>query len=169
MWIAKNNDLIILANNSRAELEKQLQFMVYTDIEETETEYTFYNGEYLTNAEFLKYAKIDKIAYNDKLRDEALFGGVMYQNVLFDSDTDQKVNLMGKGYSMSDDETIVWYGMDNKGLLCHKSDIMAIGELITELHSFCWQNNAYIKEQIENAETLEELEQIEINYDRNDS
>lgn len=51
MWIAKNNDLIILANDSREELENQLQFMVYTSIEETEMEYQLYNGEYLTQAE----------------------------------------------------------------------------------------------------------------------
>ena len=51
MFIAKNNDLIILANNSRAELERQLQFMVYTSIEETEEEYQLYNGEYLTAEE----------------------------------------------------------------------------------------------------------------------
>lgn len=51
MFIAKNNDLIILANNNRTELEKQLKFMVYTDIEETEIEYTMYNGQYLTPEE----------------------------------------------------------------------------------------------------------------------
>lgn len=51
MFIAKNNDLIILANNSRAELERQLQFMVYTSIEEAETEYQLYGGEYLTEEE----------------------------------------------------------------------------------------------------------------------
>lgn len=51
MWIAKNNDLIILANNSKKELQKQLEFMVYTDIEETEIEYILYDGEYLTAEE----------------------------------------------------------------------------------------------------------------------
>lgn len=51
MFIAKNNDLIVLANNSRVELERQLQFMVYTSIEETEEEYQLYNGVYLTPEE----------------------------------------------------------------------------------------------------------------------
>ena len=51
MWIAKNNDLIILAQNTRDELEQALKFMVYTSIEETETNYQFYNGEYLTEEE----------------------------------------------------------------------------------------------------------------------
>ena len=110
--------------------------------------------------------KQEKVALNDDLRDSALSGGVTYQNVLFDSDTDQKVNLLATVGSMSDTDTIVWYGMDNQGLLCTKADLMAIGALITDLHSFCWQNNAYIKEQIEQAETLEELEAIEISYVR---
>lgn len=51
MFIAKNNDLIILAKDTRQELEQALQFMVYTDIEETEIEYELYNGEYLTPEE----------------------------------------------------------------------------------------------------------------------
>ena len=51
MWIAKNNDLIILARNTREELEEALKFMVYTEIVETEEEYELYDGEYLTQEE----------------------------------------------------------------------------------------------------------------------
>lgn len=51
MFIAKNNDLIILAKDTREELEQALKFMVYDTIEETETEYELYNGEYLTPSE----------------------------------------------------------------------------------------------------------------------
>ena len=124
------------------------------NIEVSEEEYNLYK------------LKQDKIMLNDELRDNALLGGVTYQNVLFDSDTDQKINLLATVNMMSDTDTITWFGMDNTALLCTKADLMAIGGLITELHSFCWQNNAYIKEQINQAETIEELEQIEINYVR---
>lgn len=51
MFIAKNNDLIIMARDTKEELEKALTFMVYTSIEETDIEYTLYNGEYLTPEE----------------------------------------------------------------------------------------------------------------------
>ncbi|MBQ0113213.1 MAG: hypothetical protein KBT03_08810 [Bacteroidales bacterium] len=51
MFIAKNEDLIILAKETIEELEQALQFMVYTSIEETEVEYELYNGEYLTKDE----------------------------------------------------------------------------------------------------------------------
>ena len=48
MFIAKNNNLIILAKGTREELEQALQFMIYTSIEETDINYQFYNGEYLS-------------------------------------------------------------------------------------------------------------------------
>ena len=51
MFIAKNNDLIILAKDTREELEEALGFMIYTSIEETDVEYQLYNGEYLTPEE----------------------------------------------------------------------------------------------------------------------
>lgn len=51
MFIAKNNDFIVLAKDTREELEQALQFMVYTSIEETNIDYQLYNGEYLTPAE----------------------------------------------------------------------------------------------------------------------
>lgn len=133
------------------------------EIRETETELQAWGND--ENDKFL-IAKENKILLNDELRDRALLGGVTYQNVLFDSDTDQKVNLLATVGMMSDEDTITWYGMDNQGLLCTKADLMAIGGLITELHSYCWGMNAYVKEQIQNAETMEELDNIEINYDR---
>lgn len=136
------------------------------EIRETETELQAWGND--ENDKF-QIAKENKILLNDELRDSALLGGVTYQNVLFDSDTDQKVNLLATVGMMSDEDTITWYGMDNQGLLCTKTDLMAIGGLITELHSYCWGMNAYIKEQISEAQTMEELENIEINYDRNDT
>lgn len=51
MFIAKNEDLIILAKYTREELEQALQFMVYTSIEETDIDYQLYSGEYLTPEE----------------------------------------------------------------------------------------------------------------------
>lgn len=142
---------------------------IYNNLEQ----YIWNGSEIVLNPDYdkilLDKAKAEKIALNDELRDTALLSGVTYKNVLFDSDTDQKANLLGAVLSMTDDKTIVWYGMDNKGLLCGKQDLIAIGGLITELHSFCWNMNAHIKEQIEGAETIEELDNIEISYDRTDT
>lgn len=127
-----------------------------------------YQNIEVTDEEYLLYKlKQDKIALNDELRDSALFGGVTYNNVLFDSDTDQKINLSETVRDMSDTDTITWFGMDNTALLCTKADLLAIGEEIRNLTKFCWGMNALIKEQIAEAETIEQVEAIEINYNEN--
>ena len=71
-----------------------------------------------------------------------------YNNVLFDSDTDQKVNLIGKISTLNDGDNIVWYGMNNDELLCNKQDLLNIGMMIEELHTYCWDRNSEIKLQI---------------------
>lgn len=112
----------------------------------------------------LRQAKEDKVQENDVIRDQILLQGVIYQDILFDSDTDQKVNLLATVGSMSDEDTIIWYGMDNQALECNKADLINIGGLITQLHSFCWTRNAQIKQEINEAETIEEVDEVEINY-----
>lgn len=126
--------------------------------------YTPLNTEEIATHE-LQAKKQEKISENDRLRDEKLIEGVEYNNVLFDSDTDQKTNLLATYQMISDEDTITWYGKDNKALLCTKNDLLAIGQLIIQLHSYCWNMNAHVKEQIENAISIEELENITINYD----
>ena len=132
----------------------------------TEDEYILVGDEYVlkTDNKALEQAKEAKITENDIARDEALIQGVTYKDVLFDSDTDQKVNLLAIVSTMSDEDTIIWFGMDNTPLECNKQDLINIGGLITQLHEFCWTKNAEIKAAINEAETIEEVEAIEIDY-----
>ena len=53
MFIAKYNDLIILARETREELENDIKDMVYDGIEETQEDYQLYQitGQYLTTAQ----------------------------------------------------------------------------------------------------------------------
>lgn len=51
MFIAKNNDLIVLARDTREELEQALQFLVYDTIEETSEKLQLVNGKYITEKE----------------------------------------------------------------------------------------------------------------------
>jgi hypothetical protein len=76
MFIAKNNNLIILANNSREQLEQQLQFVVYTSIEETDVEYQFYGNEYLT-VEEIAQKEAERIA-RLHLRRGDVFRGLLH-------------------------------------------------------------------------------------------
>ncbi len=162
-------------------------------------DYIYSNGEIVINPELdsikLQKAKDLKIEENDRKRDEALLQGVLYNSVLFDSDTDQKVNLLAMIETMDDEQiiapvqsgiatspesstseptlngsspaavsTIVWFGKDNQPLTCTKEDLFNIGGLITQLHSFCWNKNAQIKQAINSAATIEEVEAIDIDY-----
>ena len=51
MFIAKNNDLIVLAKDTREELEQALQFLVYDTIEETSENLQLVDGKYITEKE----------------------------------------------------------------------------------------------------------------------
>ena len=150
-------------------LNYEVSEYIYNNIEDY-----IWNGEDVVidpelNSKKLEKAKEAKIEENDTKRDIALNNGVTYREVLFDSDTDQKVNLLATVSTIGDEETIVWYGMDNQPLECTKEDLVNIGGLITSLHSFCWNKNAEIKNQIAEAHSLEDVEAIEINYIQEDN
>ena len=115
----------------------------------------------------LERAKKERTETNDKLRNICLIKGVTYNNILFDSDTEQKVNLSTalRQFENPEVKSITWYGMDNTPLECTKEDLINISALIARLHSFCWMKNAEIKEQIKKAGTIEEVENIEVNYE----
>ena len=114
--------------------------------------------------DLLIQTKQEKIQENDLKRDEALNQGIEYKGVLFDSDTDQKINLLAVISRMSDDDTITWFGKDNQPLECTKEDLFNIGDLITDLHTFCWGQNTKIKEAVNKAKTIEDIENIVIDY-----
>lgn len=141
----------------------------YIEGEETITETIVYDEtQEEADARDLASAKQQKISENDIARDAALIQGVTYKNVLFDSDTDQKVNLLATVGSMDDEATTIWFGMDNTPLECDKQDLINIGGLITMLHTFCWTKNYEIKLAINEATTIEEVEAIEIDYTEGD-
>lgn len=142
--------------------------MVERDVEQSDVDNQWYLTEkcpHKSEEEKLKEAKQAKIEENDTKRDNALIRGVEYREVLFDSDTDQKVNLLGKISEMGDEDVITWFGMDNVPLECTKQDLACIGGLIIQLHTFCWNHNAEIKNKIAKAKTVKQVEAIEINYE----
>lgn len=145
-----------------------LNIEVTKDVYDNIEQYIYEKDKIVLNSNYeqikIELKKQELIKLNDINRDKKLEEGVVYNNILFDSDTDQKINLLAMYNTMSDDDTILWYGLDNKPLLCAKSDLLEIGNLITDLHKFCWNNNAFIKEQIDKAKTIKELEEISVKY-----
>lgn len=80
MFIAKNEDLIILAKETREELEQALQLMVYTSIEETEDNYVLYEGQYITEQEAQEreeQAERERIASLSMTRSDFFDGMIM--------------------------------------------------------------------------------------------
>ena len=115
--------------------------------------------------DLLNLAKEAKKQQNAQIRDAKLLAGVTYKGVLFDSDTDQKVNLSAQIEFMDDIETVNWYGMDSISyVVCTKEDLLNIGGLIKQLTTYVWTHNSEIITAINNAETIEEVEAIDIEY-----
>lgn len=92
MFIAKNNDLIILAKDTREELERALTMMVYTSIEETDVDYQFYNGEYLTSEEIAQKER-ERIA-NLSLTRGDVFRGLLLAKQVTRADIRNLIELM---------------------------------------------------------------------------
>lgn len=80
MWIAKNNDLIVLTAVTREDLERLLKCVNYTSIEETEIEYQLYDGEYLT-AEEVAEREAERIARLSLTRGDVFRGLLMAKGV----------------------------------------------------------------------------------------
>lgn len=51
MFIAKDNGRIVMARKTKEEFIEAVKYLVYDAIEETDIEYTLFNGEYLTPEE----------------------------------------------------------------------------------------------------------------------
>ena len=117
MFIAKNNNLIILAKETREELEQALQFMQYTAIKETDIDYQLYGGEYLTPEE-IAVKERERIANLSLTRGDVFRGLLLAKQVtradirslieLMPEDTPQQ--KMEKEYALIDfDESLNFY------------------------------------------------------------
>ena len=85
MFIAKHNNLIILAKDTREELEQALQFMVYDTIEEISEKLQLVNGKYVTEQEAkqIERDKINSLSMTplDFIKALEKFAGITYAQV----------------------------------------------------------------------------------------
>lgn len=118
-------------------------------------------------AEQLAEAKALKFEENIQKRNERLNAGVLYKGVMFDSDTDSKVNIMGAVATLPDEAVVGWNSMDNETAILTKSELNELGGLLVALTSAVWGEdglNVQFINAINSAQTIEEVEAIEINY-----
>lgn len=169
MFIAKNNDLIILAKETRSELEKALEFMVFTEIVETKENYVLVDGKYVVEDEALILIKEQKQKENTALAKNAVENGyVDFKGAQFETNAQTVGDLTASMLLVQQAglESYSWLTKDDKVVELTLEDFGTLGGLIAQYKAGVW-NEKYLnfKEQIENAETIEEVNNIELNYD----
>lgn len=174
-FVKVDNDLNVSAIDTIGEQEGYIIVDKETgaDIQADKNWYKIVDGEIVKKSqeeyekETLEHAKQAKLSENETIREKFLVSGVEYKNILWDSDIEQKLNLSIQLSSMGDEDVITWVAMDGvTSLECSKADLLAIGELLTVMTAYVWQyKNPMIKTAINNAQTIEELNAIEIVYD----
>ena len=140
------------------------------DVEISEIDNNWYLAEkcpHKSEEQKLEEAKEAKYKENETIRDAFLVSGVVYRDIRWDSDLEQKLNISVQLSTMGEEETVVWVAMDGvTALECTKQDLTNIGVLLTTMTAYVWQyKNPAIKQSIADAQTIEEVEAIEIVYD----
>ena len=168
MFIAKNNGKIILAKGTEDELLQGLKLMNYDVIEETTENYILYNGQYLTETEVLPEIKVQKQEENTRLAKFAVENGhVVFKNAEFETNAQTVGDLTATMLLMQAGglETYLWLSKDDQTVELTTEDFGTLGALIAEYKNTIWQEKyiAY-KTAIEQAETVEAVNAIVINY-----
>ena len=168
MFIAKNNDLIVMAADTQAELLQKLVCMVYTEILETTENYILHNGQYLTESEVLQRLKVQKQQENtDKAKLAVENGHVVFKGAEFETNAQTVGDLTATMLLMQAGgiETYLWLSKDDQAVELTLNDFGTLGELIAEFKNDIWQRKyLYFKTMIENATTIAELNNINIDY-----
>lgn len=168
MFIAKNDNLIVMAADTQAELLEKLDCMVYTEILETTETYILHNGQYLPENEVLQQLKAQKQQENtDKAKLAVENGHVVFKGAEFETNAQTVGDLTATMLLMqaSGIETYLWLSKDDQAVELTLNDFGTLGGLIAEFKNDIWQEKyiAY-KTQIEQAETIAAVENIEIEY-----
>jgi len=174
MFIAKNNDLIILARDTREELEQALGFMVYTSIEETNKKYILYNGSYATEEEILptvkqkKYDEANNGAKEFLESGEALFEFEEGKHIEATDGNIAKLTAYALAYvtgQLEPTETVVWNTKEDETVELNAEQIAFIVKGLGLVQASVWsvQFPAYVQA-IERANTIEEVNAINIEY-----
>lgn len=168
MYLIKQNDLIAYAVATQDKLEEIKVCMPFTEIVETDENYVLLNGAFVTETEALQAKKNEKQAENTIKAKQAVENGhVVFKNAQFETNAQTVGDLTATMLLMqaSGLETYSWLSKDDLAVELTVEDFGTLGGLIAEYKNTIWQEK-YIafKTQIEQAETLAELEEIEIEY-----
>lgn len=169
MFIAKNNDLIVMAADTQAELLQKLVFMVYTEILETTENYILHNGQYLTESEALVELKKQKQQENQKALDVARTSHtfvVTLQNQECEFDTKDKTqsDLNSAAIASGMGQPWLWTTNNRITLSLTAEDIQVVSAAYMQAVNADIAKWTAFEEQIEQAETIVAVENIVIEY-----
>lgn len=168
MFLAKRGNLIIFATETETELYNLLQCVNVTEIVETEERYILKNGVYKLEAEVLEELKEEKNEENTLKAKESIENGyVDFKDAQFETNSQTVGDLTATMLLMqaTGQEETKWLSKDDKEVTLTIDDFGLLGALTAEYKNDVWQNK-YVgfKTQIDNAETIEEVESIVIDY-----
>ena len=169
MFIAKNNGKIILAKGTEDELLQGLNLMNYDVIEETDENYILYNGQYLTETEVLSEVKVQKHNENqialDKARTSHIFT-VTLQNQECEFDTKDKTqsDLNSAAIASGMGQPWLWTTNNRITLSLMAEDIQIVSLAYMQAVNADIAKWTEFEEQIEQAETVEAINAIVIDY-----
>ena len=169
MFIAKNNDLIVMAADTQAELLQKLDCMVYTEILETTETYILHNGQYLPENEALVELKKQKQQENQKALDVARTSHtfvVTLQNQECEFDTKDKTqsDLNSAAIASGMGQPWLWTTNNRITLSLTAEDIQVVSAAYMQAVNADIAKWTAFEEQIEQAETIAAVENISIEY-----
>lgn len=133
----------------------------------------FENGQVVDDENYplrvLESGKVKKLAENKEAYELALKSGVVFKDTLFDCDTLAAVRVMGQlvatqSAAIAAEETIEWFDYNYKPVTLSIPEFMELAGLITLNTRRIETLNCSFNTAIQSAETIEELEMIEIDY-----
>ena len=179
-YVEKNNK-IVLFDTDKQKIKNTLLFMPDLqglEIKETQRPIAFADDgsgfiwadtpEYLAE-ELLKEKEIKK-AQNKAAYETALKSGVIYKDSLFDCDTLAAVRIMGQltatqTMAIATEETIDWFDYNYQPVSLTIPEFIELAGVVTMNTRRIETLNCSINTAISNAQTMEELDAVEIDYE----
>ena len=162
-------DFVVLYNHNQGLIIEETDTALYA----LDADEIMQNGVPIKNpnyaAEQLEAEKAKRLEENKEAYNAALKAGVTYKNALFDCDTLAAVRVMGQMAAMqamavSEEPTIDWFDYDYQPVTLTTEEFLELAGLITLNTRRIETLNCGFNTAISSAESLEELEAINISY-----
>ncbi len=174
IYVELDNNKVI-GSTSNKKIAKNFKNVITTNFDDytpTNDKYIYFDGAIILNpnyeAQKLILAKEAKQQENLVKANEAITNGyVVYKNCKFETSTDNQSNMTATANLMQAQgiERTPWLSKDNVSLELTLEDFLNIGALILEFKTNVWTNDyTNFESQIEAAQTIEEVEDISIEY-----